>query len=123
VNLINEIEKALPIYAYPTNNLLKSIDKKYKLKLNSMLEITSVMDGGNEGGIMCGIQVDKQVVLTSITHLNFKDEHVLKDKINTYKRERINLLKSEDIVRNISIGRNEPCPCGSGKKYKKCCMN
>ena len=21
------------------------------------------------------------------------------------------------------IGRNEPCPCGSGKKYKKCCGN
>ncbi|MEM0143177.1 MAG: SEC-C metal-binding domain-containing protein [Candidatus Parvarchaeum sp.] len=20
-------------------------------------------------------------------------------------------------------GRNEPCPCGSGKKYKKCCMD
>jgi hypothetical protein len=23
---------------------------------------------------------------------------------------------------NKKIGRNEPCPCGSGKKYKKCCM-
>jgi len=22
-----------------------------------------------------------------------------------------------------NVGRNEPCPCGSGKKYKKCCMN
>ncbi len=22
----------------------------------------------------------------------------------------------------VKIGRNEPCPCGSGKKYKKCCM-
>ncbi|MDI6890885.1 MAG: SEC-C metal-binding domain-containing protein [Thermodesulfovibrionales bacterium] len=22
-----------------------------------------------------------------------------------------------------SIGRNDPCPCGSGKKYKKCCMD
>ncbi len=22
-----------------------------------------------------------------------------------------------------SIGRNDPCPCGSGKKYKKCCIN
>lgn len=22
---------------------------------------------------------------------------------------------------NIKIGRNDPCPCGSGKKYKKCC--
>lgn len=21
-----------------------------------------------------------------------------------------------------SVGRNEPCPCGSGKKFKKCCM-
>ncbi|ARP44234.1 hypothetical protein GTHT12_02738 [Geobacillus thermodenitrificans] len=23
----------------------------------------------------------------------------------------------------MSVGRNDPCPCGSGKKYKKCCMN
>lgn len=22
---------------------------------------------------------------------------------------------------NTKIGRNDPCPCGSGKKYKKCC--
>jgi|GEM_PF-902823 len=22
-----------------------------------------------------------------------------------------------------NTGRNDPCPCGSGKKYKKCCMN
>lgn len=22
---------------------------------------------------------------------------------------------------SVSVGRNEPCPCGSGKKYKKCC--
>ncbi len=21
------------------------------------------------------------------------------------------------------VGRNEPCPCGSGKKYKRCCLN
>ena len=21
------------------------------------------------------------------------------------------------------VGRNDLCPCGSGKKYKKCCMN
>jgi uncharacterized protein len=24
-------------------------------------------------------------------------------------------------VRSLKIGRNDPCPCGSGKKYKKCC--
>ncbi len=24
--------------------------------------------------------------------------------------------------RNVKVGRNDPCPCGSGRKYKKCCM-
>ncbi|NQV24417.1 MAG: SEC-C domain-containing protein [Rhodopirellula sp.] len=23
--------------------------------------------------------------------------------------------------RGVKVGRNDPCPCGSGKKYKKCC--
>jgi hypothetical protein len=31
--------------------------------------------------------------------------------------------KRKPVVRPGSrIGRNDPCPCGSGKKYKKCCM-
>ena len=24
-------------------------------------------------------------------------------------------------MQGLKIGRNDPCPCGSGKKYKKCC--
>ena len=24
---------------------------------------------------------------------------------------------------NYNVGRNDPCPCGSGRKYKKCCLN
>jgi SEC-C motif-containing protein len=28
----------------------------------------------------------------------------------------------DGIIFNTQIQRNEPCPCGSGKKYKKCCM-
>ena len=31
--------------------------------------------------------------------------------------------KPEPIVNKKSVGRNEPCPCGSGKKFKKCCIN
>lgn len=27
------------------------------------------------------------------------------------------------MVKKNKIGRNDPCPCGSGKKYKKCCIN
>ncbi|SEI39069.1 SEC-C motif-containing protein [Lachnospiraceae bacterium A10] len=29
---------------------------------------------------------------------------------------------SHTIVRAKKIGRNDPCPCGSGKKYKQCCL-
>ena len=28
---------------------------------------------------------------------------------------------SETKFTEKKVGRNEPCPCGSGKKYKKCC--
>ncbi len=30
---------------------------------------------------------------------------------------------NEPIRVEPKIGRNDPCPCGSGKKYKKCCLN
>ena len=30
-------------------------------------------------------------------------------------------IASKTIVNEVKIGRNDPCPCGSGKKYKKCC--
>ena len=30
-------------------------------------------------------------------------------------------LNTTTITKDKKIGRNEPCPCGSGKKYKKCC--
>ena len=29
--------------------------------------------------------------------------------------------KSGTVIKGKKIGRNDPCPCGSGKKYKYCC--
>ena len=39
------------------------------------------------------------------------------------KREEItkSYKKSKTIVKEKTPGRNDPCSCGSGKKYKKCC--
>ncbi|MBV1756609.1 MAG: SEC-C domain-containing protein [Dethiosulfatibacter sp.] len=31
--------------------------------------------------------------------------------------------KTRTVVKEAKIGRNDPCPCGSGKKYKKCCLD
>jgi SWIM/SEC-C metal-binding protein len=50
-----------------------------------------------------------------------------KIEINNTKPEDISdleLLQNpiETIISEKKPGRNEPCPCGSGKKYKHCCM-
>lgn len=34
-----------------------------------------------------------------------------------YKKQKA----SGTVVKGPKVGRNDPCPCGSGKKYKKCC--
>jgi preprotein translocase subunit SecA len=39
------------------------------------------------------------------------------------KRKEIQKLwrDSKTVVNTTRVGRNDPCPCGSGKKFKKCC--
>lgn len=51
----------------------------------------------------------------------------VKDEVMYYKLQ--NFLKTGDykyirtpIKVEEKVSRNDPCPCGSGKKYKKCCM-
>lgn len=47
------------------------------------------------------------------------------DEIFTKERQKelyLEQKKSGTIIKGAKIGRNDPCPCGSGKKYKNCCM-
>ena len=30
-------------------------------------------------------------------------------------------VRGKTVTRALRVGRNDPCPCGSGKKYKRCC--
>ena len=32
-------------------------------------------------------------------------------------------IKRQPTVKKAKVGRNDPCPCGSGKKYKNCCLD
>ena len=43
-------------------------------------------------------------------------------KIGGYKHY-YQWLKDNSVLAPKKIGRNAKCPCGSGKKYKKCCLN
>ena len=49
---------------------------------------------------------------------------IFKHEIDNMNVKNIFDRKRQTIRRNTSkIGRNQLCPCGSGKKYKKCCLN
>lgn len=39
-----------------------------------------------------------------------------------FKRALTRRVKTKQVESSKKIGRNDPCPCGSGKKYKKCCL-
>ena len=32
-------------------------------------------------------------------------------------------VQKKPVVKGEKVGRNDPCPCGSGKKYKHCCLD
>lgn len=60
----------------------------------------------------------------STDHIGFVDEE--EDLEDVYEaaaeRQRQGYSSSRPYRRGEKIQRNDPCPCGSGKKYKKCCL-
>ena len=72
-------------------------------ELNPILEL---LQGGDPDAIALKAGINKEQLFRMRDDLLAQAER---------KRTELTDLPSE------KIGRNEPCPCGSGKKYKKCC--
>ncbi len=93
--------------------------------LNASLEEPFEMESLTEDSQVCiNINFEKLFKLM----IEYKAEHLSTlpqwDGIfdeETRKRLALEQKKSKTIVKGEKIGRNDPCPCGSGKKYKKCC--
>ena len=67
------------------------------------------------------IQEIKDNLLDYTTQMNDEESNKRLEEL----QERIDVMKEtrvEQVIRkDKKIHRNDPCPCGSGKKYKKCC--
>ncbi len=62
---------------------------------------------------------------TAIDFFNAKEnisEEQVKELIKKSIQKQKPIHKSPPITKKNKVGRNQPCPCGSGKKYKKCCL-
>ena len=72
------------------------------------------------------LKIDFEVLYKKM--VEYKADHLynLPQWKNIFSEEHMKVLykgqkSSKTYVREEKIGRNDPCPCGSGKKYKKCC--
>jgi SWIM/SEC-C metal-binding protein len=71
----------------------------------------------NNWKFICGIEPDQPEDISEL-------EYMLNPKSFGGKRPKMKQIENLTIVKTEpTIGRNDPCPCGSGKKYKKCCLN
>ena len=60
------------------------------------------------------LKADADYLYTLEEWLNVYDEDKLRTIVKDYRRSKIVHVEKKP-------GRNDPCPCGSGKKYKNCC--
>ena len=114
---------------------VKELAEKYEL---SIMDMTGFLDGINES-LITPNPIDTMVEDT-VVNLNFDKEKLYKNMVEaradwlyelpaweeifdqeTRHRLYLEQRKSGTVVTGKKVGRNDPCPCGSGKKYKKCC--
>lgn len=114
---------------------VKELADKYGL---SIMEMTGFLDGINESLVVANEL--EELTEESVVSLKFDKEKLYKNMVEAkaewlyglpqwdaiydeatrrvfYQEQK----KSHTIVKEKKIGRNDPCPCGSGRKYKHCC--
>lgn len=97
----------------------------HQLSKEALPEISKHMENDYDSGL---VDVE-QVVYSYYTILGLKHpelqiwKHVAVEREMDFRNEsrKGNLHQSVPIRNENNVGRNDPCPCGSGKKYKKCC--
>ena len=77
------------------------------------------VDGANMYDNML-INIDKDITLFLLkaeVKQNIERKEVVKNKLTNDSDD----TASKKQAKSTKVGRNDPCPCGSGKKYKQCC--
>ncbi|WP_094545727.1 DUF1186 domain-containing protein [Petroclostridium xylanilyticum] len=72
------------------------------------------------GGFSCEVDGDGEYPFDEDDENEIEDERFMGTFLNEHKSNQ-NFM-NVPFKRENYVGRNDPCPCGSGKKYKKCCL-
>lgn len=114
---------------------VKELADKYQV---SLLEMTGFLDGINdslkklnpietmEEDTEVNLEFDKELLYKNMVDAKADWLYELPqwDEILSSERKHelyLNQKKSGTVIKEEKVYPNDPCPCGSGKKYKKCC--
>ena len=114
---------------------VEELAKKYDMKLSLMV---GFLDGINDSLVnpnpidemdkdtVVNLGYDKELLYKNMVDAKAEWLYTLPQWDALLTEERRKELyreqkKSGTVVKEKKVGRNEPCPCGSGKKYKHCC--
>lgn len=130
-------EKLLSAPDEKVSGTVKELADKYEV---SMLDMTGFLDGIDES--LVEPNPIEEMEEDTFVSLAFDKEKLYKNMVDAKADWLYNLpmwndifepdvkkalyleqKKSGTVIVGKKVGRNDPCPCGSGKKYKFCCMN
>jgi len=88
---------------------------RFRVNNEQRMEEVVLICENNNWKFICGIEEDQEEDISEV-------EYMLNPKAFS-KRPKMTRPNAVPIKAEPTILRNEPCPCGSGLKYKKCCLN
>jgi preprotein translocase subunit SecA len=74
------------------------------------------------------IEIVQALCSVNLEQVSTKQQEILEEREQDEKPKQAQrkvapqrrVAPSKQPMRNLKVGRNDPCPCGSGKKYKQC---
>lgn len=106
IDAMDQLRQGIHLRAYGQNDPLR----EYQMEGYAMFEkmVASIQE-----------DVTKFIMKAEIQH-NLKRQEVAKGEA-VQPKEGDAPAKKKPVRKKVNVGRNDPCPCGSGKKYKHCC--
>ena len=100
---------------------VKDLADKFEVEVMTMV---GFLDGINDS-LKVQNPIEEMDENTEV-NLGFDKELLYKNMVDAkadwlYELPQWDEIFTEEKIKGAKIGRNDPCPCGSGKKYKHCC--
>ena len=117
-NAVYEQKDPLLIYKFESFNLFKAMLEKLNSDITSFLYKANLPIKDSKGVQRARVPQKSTSGLTASR--NELPQYTSSSSAQQPVRRQNQQVKTQPVRTEAKVGRNEPCPCGSGKKYKKC---